>query len=296
MERFIKKIVSVSLVFAMLIAVAAPGQVQAKTTKKSVTLYVGEEYTLYDMENQFKSVSSSKKSVATVTKNKKSSYVAKITAKKPGKTTVTVKTKKDTTKYNITVKKIDITGTFTDMGDGNLLLELKNNTKNTFEGVDIKYVLKDSSGKTYETDKTAVFGLVAGKTVYTNITYFESEFTPDPSKCTVTASGVERTVNYTYKDASSDVEASVTNTDIDTGKRTVQYTVREKNNSKNYVVGNVYILIYDADGNLVNEVSDSINLSSNATDTDTTNKAYFGRKTDLNNLTYKIYTVAYYTK
>jgi hypothetical protein len=291
MKKCIKKIVSMFLVFAMVIAVAAPGVVQAKTQTKSLTLYVGEVYNL-SATYQIKSVSSSKKSVAPVAKDSSSTYRANITAKKAGKATVTIKTKGGNAKYNVTVKKLDVTGTFTDLGHGNMLLEIKNNTKQTFTAVGLKYTLKDASGEVMEETTTSVLDVVAGKTVYKKIYYNQNSFTPDLSQCTVKAVSDSRSTNAKYTNASSKVNTTVTD-ERDVSGRSIKFTIKNKNTLKQNVSGNVYILVYDADGNLIDENSRSFYLKSKATDT-TSATCSFYTGTDVSTLTYKVSTVAYY--
>jgi hypothetical protein len=241
---------------------------------------------------QIKSVSSNKKSVAPAAKDKTSTYKAQITAKKAGKATVTIKTTGGTVKYNVTVKKLDVTADFTDIGNGYLLIKAKNNTKQTFTTVELKYTLKDASGEVMEETTTPVYDVVAGKTVYKKISYNQSTFTPDLSQCSVKAVSDYRSTNAKYTNASSKVTTTVTDERDVTG-RSIKFTIKHKNTLKQTVSGNVYILVYDADGNLVDENSRSFYLKSKATDT-TSASCYFYTGTDVSTLTYKVVTVAYY--
>jgi hypothetical protein len=275
----------------MVIAAAAPGVVQAKTQTKSLTLYVGEVYTL-SATYQIKSVSSNKKSVASAAKDSSSTYRANITAKKAGKATVTIKTKGGNVKYSITVKKLDVTGTFIDEGNGYLLLKIKNNTKQTFTTVGFKYTLKDASGEVMEETTTLVSDVVAGKTVYKEISYNQNTFTPDLSQCTIKAVSDNRSANAKYTDVSSKIKTTVTD-ERDTSERSIKFTIKTKNTLKKNVTANVYILVYDANGQLIDENSRSFYLKSKATDTNSAT-CYFYTGTDVNTLTYKVSTVAYY--
>jgi hypothetical protein len=231
--------------------------------------------------------------VAPVAKDRSSSYRASITAKKAGKATVTIKTKGDTAKLNVTVKKLDVTGTFIDEGNGYLLLKVKNNTKQTFTTVGFKYTLKDASGEVMEETTTSVSDVVAGKTVYKEISYKQNTYTPDLSQCTVKAVSDSRSTNAKYTNASSKVTTTVTD-ERDTSGKSIKFTIKNKNTLKQNVSGNVYILVYDADGNLIDETSRSFYLKSKATDT-TSTTCYFYTGTDVSTLTYKVFTVAYYT-
>lgn len=103
--RNVKGFVAVLLVFALTIAIGGENHTQAakkkpKLNKKKVTLYVGKTAKL-KVKNTKKKVkwSSSKKSVATVTKT------GKVTAKKKGKATITAKVAKKKLKCTVTVKE-----------------------------------------------------------------------------------------------------------------------------------------------------------------------------------------------
>lgn len=103
--RNVKSFVVVLLVFALTIAIAGTDGAQAakkkpKLNKKKVTLYVGKTTKLKVKNTKKKAKwSSSKKSVATVTK------AGKVTAKKKGKATITAKVAKKKLKCTVTVKE-----------------------------------------------------------------------------------------------------------------------------------------------------------------------------------------------
>ena len=148
MNKLTKRVLSVFLALAMIVTILPPVTAQAATKTEKMTLYKGEIVKNY-VYGTLKSVSSSKKAVATV---KKDSGNAVITAKKPGKATISIKTNRGTFKYAVTVKKLDVTATLSDMGNGNMLLTVKNNTKQTFTYVSVDYVIKNDQGETIKTD------------------------------------------------------------------------------------------------------------------------------------------------
>ena len=148
MNKLTKRVLSVFLALAMIVTILPPVTAQAATKTEKMTLYKGEIVKNY-VYGTLKSVSSSKKAVATV---KKDSGNAVITAKKPGKATISIKTNRGTFKYAVTVKKLDVTATLSDMGNGNMLLTVKNNTKQTFTYVSVDYVIKNDQGETVKTD------------------------------------------------------------------------------------------------------------------------------------------------
>lgn len=102
MKKFMKQLMASAFVCAMVIALL-PATVQAKTTKKSITLYKGEAiyYTDY---STVKSVKSSNAKVAKASKDKSADYKTNIVAKKAGKTNVTIRTKGGNAVVTVTVK------------------------------------------------------------------------------------------------------------------------------------------------------------------------------------------------
>ena len=133
MNKLTKRIVSVFLAVAMIVTILPPVTAQAAKTK-SVVLYKGEVVEVSDnFYSTVKSVSSSKKAVVAAKKDSKRNYKAILTAKKAGKSTVTLKTKKGTFKYAVTVKNYDFTVSFKNIGNDYLLMSVKNNTKTTFD-------------------------------------------------------------------------------------------------------------------------------------------------------------------
>jgi hypothetical protein len=179
------------------------------------------------------------------------------------------------------------------MGNGNLLVTVKNNTKQTFEDIILTYTLRDETGEVKEKNTVTVYDVVAGKTVYTSISYSPYAFTPDLSQCTVTATSVDRNPSYKYTNASSKVTTTVTQEDSDSAN-TMKFSVKTKNTLKDKrVYGYVYIRIYDEDGNLVDLEKLSVSLKGGAIDT-VSRSAYLPYGTDSTNYTYKVSTVAYY--
>jgi hypothetical protein len=136
--------------------------------------------------------------------------------------------------------------------------------------------------------------VVAGKTVYKQISYNNSAFTPDLSQCTVKATADDRSLNAKYTNASSKVSTSVTE-EKDISGQTIAYTIKTENTLKDKsVTGDVYILVYDENGKLAGTTSTSIYLQGGAVDT-STRTCYFSSGTDVSHYTFKFSTVAYYT-
>jgi hypothetical protein len=229
-----------------------------------------------------------------VAKDKSNNTHANITAKKAGKTTITVKTKNGTMKYNVTVKNLDITGTLKDMGNGQLLVTIKNNTAQTFDYVTMSYTLKDETGDVKDQDTMTVSDVVAGKTVYKSIYYSQSVFTPDLSQSSVKVTGDSRVLSAKYTDASKKVTTDVTLEEEDTS--TMKFYIKTTNKlKKQNLSGYVYIRVYDETGSLVDLLAYPFALQGSAVDTGT-RSSYFKSDTDISNYTYKVTTVAYYYK
>ena len=199
MSKAMKRVVTVCLALAMAVTLLAPVTAQAAAKTENVTLYKGEVLKSY-VFGTIKSVSSSKKSVVSV---KKDGSNAAMTAKKTGKATVSIKTNRGTYKYVVTVKKLDVTAKLSDMGEGYMLLTVKNNTKQTFTDVVVDYVIKNDQGETVKTDRKIVSGVVAGKTVYAYVYYDNYSYTVDETKCSAKVVADDRSLTAKYKNVAS---------------------------------------------------------------------------------------------
>lgn len=242
MKKLMKRVATACLALAMAVTLLAPvTTAQAATKTEKVTLYKGETLKSFVL-GTVKSVSSSKKSVVTA---KKESGNAVMTAKKTGKATVSIKTNRGTYKYAVTVKKLDITTTLSDMGGGYMLLTVKNNTKQTFTQVAVDYVIKNDQGATVKTDRKVVSGVVAGKTVYDTIYYDNYSYTVDETKCSAKAVADDRSLTAKYRNVASKVKTTV---DEDTSEAdTLKLTFKSKNTQKKDSANiEHYVLIYNA--------------------------------------------------
>jgi hypothetical protein len=305
MKKYGQKLVSMCLVLAMLLAMVPVVNTQAATTKtktKTKTLTVGDVITV-SCNGKVKSISSSKKSIVTA-KKYDGHYTAdgeyytkkvKIVAKKVGSTTLTIKTSASTYKYTIKVKKLDITAKLSYMGENNekLLLTVKNNSKDTFDAVDLTYTLKDETGWVIKKDKKVVFDVAAGKTVYAYIDYDESwadGVILDLSKSTVEATGQGRNIDSTYTDVSKKVKTTV---EPEWDGTTVTFSIKAKNPTSHLTYGYYYIRIFDEDGCTVDLISGSLYLEAGATKS-YTGSSSFASGIDTSGYTYKVTTVAYH--
>lgn len=290
MNKLTKRVLSVFLALAMIVTILPPVTAQAATKTEKMTLYKGEIVKNY-VYGTLKSVSSSKKAVATV---KKDSGNAVITAKKPGKATISIKTNRGTFKYAVTVKKLDVTATLSDMGNGNMLLTVKNNTKQTFTYVSVDYVIKNDQGETVKTDTKLVDDVVAGKTVYDYVYYDSYHYTIDETLCSAKVVGDDRSLIAKYKNVTSSIKTTI---DEDTSAAdTIKLTIKSKNTQKKeaaYV--DHYVLIYNSMDQVIGLKTVSFylkagKLDTNSTSIDTSKYSYYK-----DYAYHKVVTVAYST-
>ena len=229
MNKVMKKLLCACLALAMLITIIPP--VTAEAATKSLVLYKGEElqYTNY---YTVKSVSSSKKSVISISKDKKKDYYANIKAKKTGKSTITIKTKYNTTKYNVTVKKMNFKVTYKQLASDKVLMCVK--------------TLRDASGAVVQKKEIIVSDILPGKTSYTTISTYGTEV--DASQCSAKFAQSSREPLTKYASLNSKVKSSVKEKN---GDGYIEFSVKLKNNSKSSARGSVFMLLYDSDNNII---------------------------------------------
>ena len=287
MKKLGKRVLAFCLACVMALTVVTVMEpVTAEAATKSMTLYKGEKRYLNSMFGEIKSVSSDKKSVVKVSKDKKDKYKVNFNAKTTGKAHVTIKTSRGTVKYNMTVKKLDVTASLRDMGDGYLLLTVKNKTKQTFTDVQVQYVLKNEFGEVIKKDVASVSDVVAGKTVYDRILYDNYSYNVDISQCSAKVVADSRSLDAKYGNVSSKVTCKVTEDTNDYGNTVL--TVKSKNTlKKDSVRGSHYILVYNSEGQIVDLKTVYFYLKAGAVDTDTTTLYAEDYST------YKVVTVAY---
>lgn len=290
MNKLTKRVLSVFLALAMIVTILPPVTAQAATKTEKMTLYKGEIVKNY-VYGTLKSVSSSKKAVATV---KKDSGNAVITAKKPGKATISIKTNRGTFKYAVTVKKLDVTATLSDMGNGNMLLTVKNNTKQTFTYVSVDYVIKNDQGETIKTDTKLVDDVVAGKTVYDYVYYDSYHYTIDETLCSAKVVGDDRSLIAKYKNVTSSIKTTI---DEDTSAAdTIKLTIKSKNTLKKeaaYV--DHYVLIYNSMDQVIGLKTVSFYLKAGKLDTNSTSIDTSKYSSYKDYAYHKVVTVAYST-
>lgn len=247
MNKLTKRILSLCLALAMIVTILPQVATTQAAKTKSVVLYKGEVVEVSDnFYSTVKSVSSSKKAVVAAKKDSKRNYKAILTAKKSGKSTVTLKTKNGTFKYAVTVKNYDFTVSFKNIGNDYLLMSVKNNTKTTFDDLQLTYTLCNSAGEVIEKKEKIVSDLLPGKKSYEKISVYGMDV--DPSQCTAKAKASSRSLDAKYTNLNSKIK--FTTSEEKSGDYT-EISVKMKNNSKKSARGTVFVFVYDANGNIL---------------------------------------------
>lgn len=249
MNKLTKRILSVFLAVAMIVTILPQVATTQAASAKSIILYKGDKYQFtnyYDI----KSVSSSKKAIVTIAKDKKKKYLANVTAKKTGKSTLTIKTKYDKLKYVATVVNYKFDVSFVKVSDDSLIMVVKNNTKTIFDQVDFKYTLCNTTGEPVAREDVSLYSLIPGKVSYKLInTYGKADVsTLDLSQCSAKAIGNSRNPLYKYANLSSKIATKVEEEPFDGG---TQLNIKITNNSKSKGQGDVFVLFYDQDNNVL---------------------------------------------
>lgn len=266
MKKLMRRLMASALVCVLVIALL-PVSIQAKTTKKSITLYKGEAiyYTDY---TTVKSIKSSNSKVAKVSKDKSADYRTNIVAKKAGKTNVSIHTKGGNVVIAVTVKNAKFTSQIESVnGSGYVLISVKNNSKDTFDNIEMTYTIKDSNGSVIAQKSEKMSSILPNKTAYTNVYIgVDNMESLSLSQSTAKVTGYSRSwLGYIYRDVSSKVACTPQVTEeTDSG---ISYSMKLKNSYNDSVSGKVYTMVYDADNNLLGVESNSISLDKKETKT-----------------------------
>jgi hypothetical protein len=268
----IKKWCSVFLALIMLIALI-PNIPADAAAQESVTMYVSEvfSYSLYG--TTIKSVSSSNKSVVTAAKDKDLKFQINMTAKKAGSATIKIKytgtgNKVNTKSLKVTVKKTAISCKVTGLSNGYAVVQIKNNTKQTFDQAYLNYTMKGADGSTVKSEtEVYVSKLVAGKTAYYTV-YVGRDAEIDYANSSASISAVSHNPSYTYN-VCADNAVKVTAQNQTEDERKVSFTLKVQNTTKNQVDGKYYLLICDANDNIIGVEDFSIYLGKKEVTTNT---------------------------
>ena len=294
MNKLTKRILSVFLAVAMIVTILPQVATTQAATKKSIVLYKGEKiyYTDY---SAVKSVKSSNSKIVKASKDKSNTNHANMVAKKAGKANVNISTRSGKTTIAVTVRSAKFEAKLLSANaGGNILVSVKNKSKDTFDKVTIKYTIKDLDGGVIAQKSETMSYLLAGKVAYTNIYVGSSNLENiDLSQSSVKVTEYDRTwLGYTYTDVSSKVKATPEITDEN--ESSVSYNIKLKNGYNSYVYGKLYTMIYDANDNLIGVESSSISLDKK--EIKTLNYGYFSKRYYPNYDHMKLVVNAYATK
>lgn len=267
MKQTMKRLVTFCLAVAMMLSLFPAMTAKAATKTENLTLYVGEAIYVTNYYDVTK-VTTSNKKVLAVAKDKDNKSHANLTAKKAGTSTVTITTKRGTMKYKVTVKKLAFDVKLTQLSEGEVLVSVKNNTKQIFDYAYVTYTLKGADGAVLEKDKKMIESLLPGKTSYEKIIYSSYNFTIDIAQCSGKVTSVERYPSAKYTDRSAKVVIT-DSVDMDENPGYATITLKLKNKISSSVSGNAYIMLYDADDQLIGMRQVYIYLKGSAVNTET---------------------------
>lgn len=250
--------------FAMVMVLSLTGiTANAATKSEKLTLLVGEQYKpVYIGMGTIKSVKSSKSKVANA---KKKSGGIQITAKKAGKTNVTVKgSRGNTFIHKITVAKANFVVAPTDFipdsyGGGDLIVTLTNKTPVGVDWFDIDFIFKNAAGGEVKKSSKTIFYVGKKQKASASIYFTSSEVNQiDLSKTTYQIS-YRRSAEATYTNYVKKIKFSEKRQD-----NILYITAKPKKKYKGN--GTIYlsyeVTSYDAAGNVIDFSENRGSLSS----------------------------------
>lgn len=252
-----------SLVIAVILVMSLCSMpAKAATKKKSATIYIGEELNIYPVIGTIKKAISSKSKIASV---KKSGSSVIVTAKKAGKTNVTLKGSYGNCVYKVTVKKPQFDLSVSQVGADRVLLTLKNQSTAYYDTVNAICTLYDVSGNPVSEKEVTFYAVGAKKTAYVNA-YTYDEYV-DMSKTTAVINAYRRNTNK-CKDYTSKVDYGY-NVVQGTYRNQLRVTTSTNYNGNGYIKAAYDVVFYDVVGNIVSVVNNYASLySTKRIDTD----------------------------
>ena len=287
----IKQYLSVFLVFVMAFVLWQPLTVKASVTR-DLTLYVGESLSFTTFSN-VKSASSSDNKVVKVSASKKDKMYTDILAKSTGKSTVKIKTDRETVNFKITVKPLDMRVKLVAVSDGYVTFSIDNQTKQTFDKIALTYSLKESKDSVVKEDTEIVYDILAKNKSYATVYVGSSQAELiNKSVSTVKVSAVAHDPGEVYTDVSDSVKATVKNEKDK--ENSVEFNVAVKNSTNYNVEGCYYVKIYNSKNKLIGVDRCSIYLSRKSTNTYTS--GYISKYSYPEYDHFEIVVNAYYTE
>ena len=253
-----KSLLSLVMALAIILSVcvvSVPAEAASKKTKK-VTLFVGEQLTVYPIGGSLKKVKSTKKKVCAV---KKKSGNALLTAKKAGKATVNIKTTGGSFKYIVTVKKNPFKIYYQPMENG-LLVSVKNTSSTFFRGVDVVATLCDKNGNPLNQKSAYVSYLGKGQTGYDSIYSYDTSV--DLSKTKFKISRWSRDLDYKSTNYSSKVNVKNIQGTSSSGNKEIKFSANCNYSGKGTIYVAQDIICYGANGRILKLITNTTLLYS----------------------------------
>ena len=144
-----------------------------------------------------------------------------------------------------------------------IIMEVLNNTPQTFESLTVDYNICNKSGKTLESGTATLSGVVSKRRSYVSI-YLPSKIKSaeyDLSKCTAEIKGSTFYSDVKYIDKSDSVSTSISDEGSSYYGNSEAWTVKVKNKTSKYVYGSVYVLLLDEKDKIVGVKRDELYLS-----------------------------------
>lgn len=281
-SKILQKALAAMLVLSLFAASLAANPAQAfaaKSAKKNITLYLGENDVLYYAGAMVTKATSSSKKTVTANPEDALSYKVVLSAKKTGKATVTVNMPKGVThKLAVTVKKPKFDTDLSLTGSG-IVISSTNRMPQYFK-TRVECTLRDAEGEVLW-KKDIGFKQLPEKTYYFYWGQSSSLLEQvDLDQSTVEVTSFERfrlgasgpsDLRYVYKDVSDKIKSSVKVTpDEKAVVPTDNFEIKLKNPSSAHNVSvTVYLMFYDEDDNLLRLTRDTTLLAKKETETRT---------------------------
>lgn len=239
-----KKVISLFLA-VMLVTGICSVPVQAKTEKKSATMYVGEKLDIYPIVGTIKKVKSGTSKIASAKKNGSSVIV---TAKKPGKTTITIKGSYGNCIYKITVKKLQFDLSVSQTGSDCAVVTVKNKGTAYYDSVDVVCTLRDASGNPVSEESVTLYAVASKSTANTDVHTYDEYV--DMSKTTVAISSYRRNT-YKCKDYTSKVKYTYNVVENSYGGKELRVTTSTNYKGDGTIRAAYDVFFYDAADNIL---------------------------------------------
>ena len=190
---------------------------------------------------------------------KKKSGNALLTAKKPGKATVTIKTTGGSFKYIVTVKKNPFKISYAPMQNG-IMISVKNTSSLFFRSVNVTATLCDRNGNPLNQKSAYVFYLGKGQTGYDSIYISSFDTSVDITKTKFKISSWSRDLDYKNTNYSSKVNVRAIESTNSYGRKELKFSANTNYSGKGTIYVAQDIICYGANGRILSVINNSTSL------------------------------------